>query len=133
MSYKGFSRKTEFALFLDIKSNVLSNWYNRNSFDENILANKFPEISYTWLLTSEGSMLKGSNVVNGENNISVHSSKNIKVNDIVWQHKEFTDIIKTSQEQLSESQKQQNKLLEQLSESQRQTSELIKILSEKMK
>jgi len=57
MKYKGFSKKTEFANFLEIKSNVLSNWFSRNTFDEKILFSKFPEVNKVWLLTGEGNML----------------------------------------------------------------------------
>gem|GEM_PF-1346823 len=146
MSYKGFSRKTEFALFLEIKPNVLSNWYNRNSFDENILINKFPEISYSWLLTGEGSMLKDSSVINSQNvksdnNINVNSGSisnsnvsggNVKVatdsniSKLIDQQSKFLDQQTKLMEQLTESQKH-------LSNSQRQIDNLIDIISNKLK
>jgi len=57
MGYKGFSKKTNFAKFLGIKPQVLSNWYSRNSFDESILMRKIPEINHEWLFSGEGSMV----------------------------------------------------------------------------
>lgn len=58
MAYKGFTKKTELSLFLSVKPNVVSNWFSRNSFDEKIIIEKFPEVNYAWLLTGEGDMLK---------------------------------------------------------------------------
>lgn len=64
MEYKGFQKKSHFAEFLGVKSNVLSNWFSRNTFDEDLLLEKIPEIDRFWLLTGEGSMLKEENEAN---------------------------------------------------------------------
>lgn len=58
MNYKGFKKKVELANFLDIQPNVLSNWFKRESFDEEIIGNKFPEVSRVFLLTGEGDMIQ---------------------------------------------------------------------------
>lgn len=58
MNYKGFQKKVELSDFLEIKPNVLSNWFTRNTFDENVIMQKFPDINRVWLLTGEGNMLK---------------------------------------------------------------------------
>lgn len=57
MIYKGFTKKTEFSLFLDIKPNVLSNWFSRNTLDKDIILSKIPELNKVWLITGEGEML----------------------------------------------------------------------------
>lgn len=56
--YKNFSSMAEFARYLGIKAQALSNWYTRNTFDIHILSDKFPEIDANWLLRGEGPMLK---------------------------------------------------------------------------
>ena len=56
--YKNFATLTDFARYLGIKPQALSNWYARNTLDLHILSDKFPEIDGNWLLTGEGSMLK---------------------------------------------------------------------------
>ncbi|MEN5132397.1 LexA family transcriptional regulator [Elizabethkingia anophelis] len=75
MNYKNFSKKTELAKFLNIKPNVLSNWYSRNTLDEDIIINAFPEINKVWILTGEGNMLLKEN-----NNPEQGSSGNISYN-----------------------------------------------------
>ena len=58
MRYKNFASKAEFARFLEITPQNLSQWFKRNTFDVDIIGNKFPEINHVWLLTGEGEMLK---------------------------------------------------------------------------
>lgn len=59
MQYKKFASKAEFARFLEITPQNLSQWLKRNTFDISIVGNKFPEVNHIWLLTGEGEMLKG--------------------------------------------------------------------------
>lgn len=61
---KDFKTKIQFAKYLEIKPNVLSNWYSRNSFDIKVITKKFPDVNYNWLLTGEGNMLKNSTTEN---------------------------------------------------------------------
>ncbi|MBT0572463.1 helix-turn-helix domain containing protein [Riemerella anatipestifer] len=60
LNYKGFKSKKKFAEFLGINPNTLSNWYSRNTFDENLIIGKIPELNEVWLLTGKGEMLKPS-------------------------------------------------------------------------
>jgi phage repressor protein C with HTH and peptisase S24 domain len=53
-----FNSDAEFARFLDIKPQVLSNWYARNTFDYEILYTKCVDLNLDWLFTGEGDMLK---------------------------------------------------------------------------
>ncbi|WP_372937988.1 helix-turn-helix domain-containing protein [Seonamhaeicola sp.] len=53
-----FRTDSEFADFLGIKQNTLSNWSTRNSLDYERIISKCEEIDANWLLTGKGSMLK---------------------------------------------------------------------------
>lgn len=96
---------------------------------ENILS-EFPDLNLEWLITGKGEMTKSSNTqiikndgnTNNQNNIngSVGGNVSISQNDlasIIEIQRELNDIIRTTQCQLTESQKQ--------------VSDLIKILSNK--
>ena len=56
--YKNFATLSDFARFLGVKPQALSNWYARNTFDIHILSDKFPEVDGNWLISGEGSMLR---------------------------------------------------------------------------
>lgn len=53
-----FKTDTELASFLGINKSTLSNWYNRNSLDFDVVFSKCEHISPEWLLTGRGSMLR---------------------------------------------------------------------------
>lgn len=53
-----FKTDGEFANFLGIKQNSLSNWSTRNSIDYERIISKCEDIDANWLLTGKGSMLK---------------------------------------------------------------------------
>lgn len=59
--YKNFSTLADFARYLNVKPQVLSNWYARNTFDIHILSDTFPEVDGNWLITGKGNMLKNNN------------------------------------------------------------------------
>lgn len=58
-SHYKFDSNAEFARFLGIAPNTLSNWYSRNTIDYELIISKCEEISGDWLLTHHGSMLRG--------------------------------------------------------------------------
>lgn len=77
-----FNSDADFARFLGVKPQVLSNWYARNTFDYEILYTKCVDLNLDWLFTGEGGMLKSkkeysmdtSNVIEvSENPMSVYS------------------------------------------------------------
>ncbi len=63
---KGFSKDIEFAKYLGISSANISAWFKRNTFDYNIIVDKFPEVNKNWLLTGEGEMLKNAAISNAD-------------------------------------------------------------------
>ena len=56
--YKNFDTDVALANFLGVSTQNLSAWHKRNTFDINKIVDKLPELSYAWLLTGEGEMLK---------------------------------------------------------------------------
>lgn len=54
----GFKSDSEFARYLEISAQVLSNWKARNTYDALLIYTKCVEINPEWLLTGKGNMLK---------------------------------------------------------------------------
>ena len=52
-----FTKSKDFAKYLGIKPTVLSNWYTRGSFDNELLYTKCDFLNPHWLLTGKGEML----------------------------------------------------------------------------
>lgn len=57
-----FKTEVDFAKFLGITPQAYSNWKSRNSFDAELLYNKFPEINPSWLLCGKEPMITESKV-----------------------------------------------------------------------
>ncbi|WP_410221895.1 helix-turn-helix domain-containing protein [Pedobacter sp.] len=55
--YYKFKSDAEFARFLGIAPNTLSNWYSRNTLDYELVITKCEDINANWLLTGKGDML----------------------------------------------------------------------------
>lgn len=89
---------------------------------ENILS-EFPDLNLEWLITGRGEMILGNtqnvdvsnsnnknlNNINGSSNVTISQND---ISEIIEIQREMNSIIKTTQSQLSESQKQVNTLLE---------------------
>lgn len=57
--YYKFTKDVDFADFLGVKSNVLSNWYARGAFDYDLVITKCDEIDANWIFSNGiGEMLK---------------------------------------------------------------------------
>lgn len=54
----GYQKNVDFAVFLGISPQSLSNWYKRETFDVDVLFTKCVDINPEWLLTGNGPMLK---------------------------------------------------------------------------
>lgn len=61
LHYK-FKTDTEFAKFLGISSQTLTNWKTRNSMDYEVIYTRCVDIDANWLLTGKGNMLKDEHV-----------------------------------------------------------------------
>jgi phage repressor protein C with HTH and peptisase S24 domain len=57
-THLSMTKNADFARFLGISSQAVSNWYTRNTFDAELLYTKCDFINPAWLLTGKGSMLK---------------------------------------------------------------------------
>ena len=60
--YLNMHKNSDFARFLGISSQAVSNWYTRNTFDSELLYTKCDFINPDWLLTGRGSMLKSESM-----------------------------------------------------------------------
>ncbi|GEM55279.1 hypothetical protein B0A58_07255 [Flavobacterium branchiophilum NBRC 15030 = ATCC 35035] len=56
--YYFFKKDSQFANFLGVTPQVLSNWKSRGTFDINIIYTKCVDFSLEWLVTGQGEMLK---------------------------------------------------------------------------
>lgn len=60
-SHYGFRKDAEFASFLGITPQSLSNWKSRDTFDPVLVYTKCEDLNPHWLLRGEGEMLKSDN------------------------------------------------------------------------
>lgn len=58
--YYKFKTDAEFADFLGIGQQTISNWRNRNTFDLELIYTKCVNINANWLLSGEGEMFQNS-------------------------------------------------------------------------
>jgi len=56
-SHLGYTKDSDFARFLGLKTNTLANWFARGTFDTELIYTKCEWINPHWLLTGEGEML----------------------------------------------------------------------------
>ena len=59
----GITRDGDFAEFLGINQNTLSSWKSRDSINYELIISKCQDIDANWLITGEGSMLKGTETI----------------------------------------------------------------------
>ena len=60
-SHFNFKKDSEFAKFLGLQPQVLSNWKKRGTFDIEVLYTKCVVVNSDWLITGQGEMLKSNN------------------------------------------------------------------------
>ena len=131
IDYKGIS-KNKFYIETGLSNGILdkNSGFSMDTVEK--IYYKYPEINLEWLVTGKGEMLKpnikqvqrdiGNNNtlsnINGKVDGDITIPHN-EISDFIELHKEMNSIIKTTQNQLSESQKQVNILLEILKNSQK--------------
>ncbi|MGB0869510.1 MAG: LexA family transcriptional regulator [Flavobacteriales bacterium] len=59
-SHYNFKTNSDFAKFLGIRPQVLSNWFSRNTFDTELIYTKCLNLNPHWLITGEGEMLQNN-------------------------------------------------------------------------
>jgi hypothetical protein len=57
---------SDLSRFLGVSPNTITNWYNRNSIDFDLVFSKCENINSEWLLTGQGSMLKQNVLISTE-------------------------------------------------------------------
>ncbi|SFL09204.1 Bacteriophage CI repressor helix-turn-helix domain-containing protein [Porphyromonadaceae bacterium KH3CP3RA] len=88
----GLSGNSELARFLGVAPNTITNWYNRNSIDFDIVFPKCENIDFNWLLTGKGPMLKSDQ----KNDIGCTGEENARL------IKELVDVSRQLGEQIKE-------------------------------
>jgi len=92
---------------------------------------KIPILEFVFKKNKINSLTTKDHIINnGDNNVNVQASKNIKVNEPC---KDFADMLKTAQDQQTKLMEQLSESQKHLSESQKQVSKLIEIISNKLK
>lgn len=90
----GLKKDAEFAKYLGIKQNTLSNWHSRNTFDIDLISQKCDFLNYDWLLTGKGEMLKN------DTKISEMDNKESKDVDYLKMKLELTEMLLKEKEKL---------------------------------
>lgn len=70
-------KNTEFADFLGISSQAISNWYSRNTFDAELIYTKCLFLNPAWLLTGKGNMLNENSSFHPANKSQSNSTKEL--------------------------------------------------------
>lgn len=94
-----FNSDSDFARFLGITPQVLSNWKNRNSYDAQLIYTKCVNINPHWLLTGEGEVLKTETVVVND---TIGQEYGINYKDLAEARKETIDCLKKEISHLEE-------------------------------
>jgi|SRR5690606_5573934 len=80
----GFKSDAEFARFLGIKANSLSNWYKRNTIDYDLVFTKCEDINLEWLLSSATIDYQNENVEKNISSESVLREEHFEYGDVYW-------------------------------------------------
>lgn len=119
--YLGFKNDYDFAKYLGIARTTLASWYQRNTFDANLIVSKCDIIDANWLLTGKGSMLKADNsknsqIISGDGNTMAGNNSQIGGSNEAQQIiKNLKNDISSLNKKLAEKDNQINKLINLLS------------------
>ena len=80
---EAYKFKTDVALsrFLGIKPNTLSGWYSNHRIDFDLIFEKCESISFDWLLTGEGEMMRDFSQISEKCIVCLEKEKVIKIQD----------------------------------------------------
>ena len=110
----GLSGNSELARFLGVAPNTITNWYNRNSIDFDLVFPKCESIDFNWLITGKGPMLKKEQKeprkYEDEGLIRELIEKNGELRQLLGKHITENEILKVQIEKLKK--KEQNKSTE---------------------
>lgn len=107
-AHYNFRNNADFARFLGITPQTLSNWYTRCTYDAEILHSKCLDISADWLLSRQGEMLrKPKNPVSNEPTASESPTIELSIYKELLKEKdskiiELSEKIGRQEEQISE-------------------------------
>lgn len=134
LEYLGIGQN-KFAQNVGLSAGYVNNLgENISSRSLNKILNVYPQLNEKWLLTGKGEMIKSVNTQNAEGNNSINSNINNIEGNVTISHNDFSNLLEL-QKGYQEAQKELNEILKtaqnQLSESQKQVSDLIEILKNK--
>jgi len=105
---------TEFAKYLGINRNVLSNWKARNTYDINILTQKCDFLNKDYLLTGNGEMLK-NNKTDGivtdspQNELDYYKSQLEMIRELLKEKEKYINMIQPLADQALKEMLERNK------------------------
>lgn len=89
----GFKKDSDFANFLGVKTQVLSNWKNRNTFDIDVLYTKCENISPDFLITGKGEILRLNIEDSTEHSLKEPEPDYFVKRDLVSAHKKTIEVL----------------------------------------
>ena len=134
LEYLGIGQN-KFAQNVGLSAGYVNNLgENISSRSLNKILNVYPQLNEKWLLTGKGEMIKPINTQKAKGNNSINSNINNIEGNVTISHNDFSNLLEL-QKGYQETQKELNEILKtaqnQLSESQKQVSDLIEILKNK--
>ena len=134
LEYLGIGQN-KFAQNVGLSAGYVNNLgENISSRSLNKILNVYPQLNEKWLLTGKGEMIKPINTQKAKGNNSINSNINNIEGNVTISHNDFSNLLEL-QKGYQEAQKELNEILKtaqnQLSESQKQVSDLIEILKNK--
>jgi len=105
MRVYGFTKKGEFADFLGINQQVLSNWIKRNSFDVELIFTKCEKISAEFILTGKGNIFRTVPENNKVNLVEEEPETYYKEDSLLNAHKKTIHVLEKQVDDLIDTQK----------------------------
>lgn len=111
--YLKLKTDTDFANYLGITPQTLSNWRARNTIDEKLIAEKCTFLNYQWLLTGIGEMLNSKNndlsVDNPQNELEYYKSQLELIRELLKEKEKYINMIQPLADQALKEMLERNK------------------------